>query len=85
MIEIKDTTNISWVKSDFPKLQMDDFIEVFGIKEMRFFLNDEFEQYDGIIHPDEDHEFKEKDITEVWRCIDCETYKCIYRREEDCE
>ena len=38
---------------------MNDFIEVLSNKEMRFFLNDEFEQFDGIIHPDEDYEFKE--------------------------
>lgn len=64
----------------FPKLQMNDFIEVGGNKELRFFLNDEYEQFDRIIHPDEDYEFKEEDITEVWRQVDSDTFKCIYRK-----
>lgn len=66
----------------FPKLQMNDFIEVCGNKEMRFFLNDEYEQFDGIIHPDEDNEFKEENVTEVWRQVDSDTFKCIYRKVE---
>lgn len=66
----------------FPKLQIDDFIEVYGLKEMRFFLNDEYGQYDGIVHPDEDYEFNEEDITEVWRQVDNDTFKCIYRKTE---
>lgn len=66
----------------FPKLQIDDFIEVYGLKEMRFFLNDEYGQYDGIVHPDEDYEFNEEDITEVWRQVDNDTFKCIYRKAE---
>ena len=65
---------------EFPKLQMNDFIEVSNNKEMRFFLNDEFEQFDGIVHPDEDYEFKEEDITEVWRQIDSDTFKCIFKK-----
>ena len=66
----------------FLKLKMNDFIEVSGNKEMRFFLNDEYEQFDGIIHPDEDYEFKEEDITEVWRQVDNDTFKCIYRKSK---
>ena len=65
----------------FPKLQMSDFIEVYGNKEMRIFLNDEYEQFDGIIHPDEDYEFKEEDITEIWIQVDDDTFKCIYRKK----
>lgn len=67
----------------FTKLQINDFIEVQNNKEMRFFLNDEFEQYDDIIHPDEDHEFKADDITEVWRQVDSDTFKCIYRKNKE--
>ena len=66
----------------FPKLKMNNFIEVLSNKEMRFFLNDEFEQFHGIIHPDEDYEFKEEDITEVWRQVDNDTFKCIYRKSK---
>lgn len=66
----------------FPKLQMGDFIEVFGNKEMRFFLNDEFGHYDGKVQPDEDYEFKEENVTEVWRQVDSNTFKCIYKKVE---
>lgn len=65
---------------DFPIIQMDDIIEVDNDSEMRFFCNDECEQFDGIVHPDEDWEFKEEDITRVWRQIG-EDYICIYKRE----
>lgn len=66
---------------EFPRLQLHDFVQVGGNKEMRFFLTDEYEQFDGIVHPDEDFEFKEESITEVWRQVDEDTFKCIYRRE----
>lgn len=68
------------VSATFPKLQLNDFIEVYGNKEMRFFLSDEYAQIDGIVYPDEDYEFKEKDITEVWRQVDNDTFKCIYKK-----
>lgn len=67
---------------EFPKLQLHDFIEVGGNKEMRFFLTDEYEQFDGIVHPDEDCEFAEEDVSEVWRQVDKDTFKCIYRKSE---
>lgn len=66
----------------FPNLQLHDFIEVHSNKEMRFFLTDEWEQFDGIIHPDEDFEFVEEDVSEVWRQVDNDTFKCIYRKNE---
>jgi flavorubredoxin len=67
---------------DFPRLQMDDIIEVYNDTEMRFFCNDEFGQHeDGRIQPDEDWEFKEEDVTRVWRQVEGEDYKCIYKRE----
>lgn len=65
---------------DFPKIQMDDIIEIYNDTEMRFFCNDECEQFDGIVHPDEDWEFKEEDITRVWRQIG-EDFICIYKRD----
>ena len=66
----------------FPELQINDFITIYDNKEMRFFLGDEYEQFDGIIHPNEDYEFKEENITEVWRQTDEYTFKCIYKRNE---
>lgn len=64
---------------DFPIIQMGDIIEVNNNIEMRFVCNDECEQFDGIVHPDEDWEFEEENITRVWRQID-EDYICIYKR-----
>lgn len=64
-----------------PELQMGDIIEVYNDTEMRFFCNDEFGQHeDGRIQPDEDWEFKEEDVTRVWRQVEGEDYKCIYKR-----
>ena len=68
-------------EKEFPRLQLHDFVEVGGNKEMRFFLTDKWEQFDGIIHPDEDFEFTEESVSEVWRQVDKDTFKCIYRRE----
>lgn len=70
------------VSTTFPKLQPTDFIEVFGDREMRFFCTDECEQFENVVHPDEDYEFKQEDITSVWRQVDNRTYKCIYRKGE---
>jgi hypothetical protein len=70
------------VSTTFPKLQPTDFIEVFGDNEMRFFCTDECEQFENVVHPDEDYEFKQEDITRVWRQVDNHTYKCIYRKGE---
>ena len=64
----------------FPRLQMDDIIEVYNDTEMRFFCNDEFGQYNGKVQPDEDFEFKEEDVTRVWRQVG-DDYICIYKRE----
>lgn len=68
------------ITKDFPTIQTDDIIEVYDDTEMRFFCNDECEQFDGIVHPDEDLEFKEEDVTRVWR-QEGEDYICIYKRE----
>lgn len=66
---------------NFPSLQMSDIIEVYNDTEMRFFCNDEFGQHeDGRIQPDEDFEFKEEDVTRVWRQMG-EDYICIYKRD----
>ena len=70
------------VSATFPILQPTDFIEVFGDKEMRFFCTDECEQFENMVHPDEDYEFKQENITSVWRQVDNDTYKCIYKKEE---
>lgn len=78
-VEIKNP-NVSWTKSDFPKLQTGDFIQIGNNQEMRFFLNDEWEIVDDEIHPDEDYSFSLSEVTEVWRQIDCETYKKIYQK-----
>ena len=64
----------------FPKLQMGDIIQIGYDKEMRFFLNDEYEQFDGVVHPNEDYEFTEEQIIEVWRQVDDDTFKRIYRK-----
>jgi hypothetical protein len=47
---------------------------------MRYLCNDECGQYDGIVYPDEDCEYKEEDVTRVWRQVG-EDYKCIYKKE----
>ena len=82
LLQIAKDKPITEANNTFPKLQMGDFIEVYGNKEMRFFLNDEFGHYDGKVQPDEDYEFKEEDVTEVWRQVDSDTFKCIYKREK---
>lgn len=64
----------------FPTIQYLDIIEVYNDAEMRYLCNDECEQFDGIVHPDEDSEYKEEDITRVWRQVG-DDYKCIYKRE----
>lgn len=67
----------------FPKIEINDIIEVFGNEELRFFCNDECEQFDGIVHPDEDYEFEEKDITKVWRQVNGDDFVCIYKRVKE--
>lgn len=62
------------------QIQYLDIIEVYNDAEMRFLCNDECEQFDGIVHPDEDSEYKVEDVTKVWRQVG-EDYKCIYKRE----
>ena len=62
------------------QIQYLDMIEVYNDAEMRFLCNDECEQFDGIVHPDEDSEYKVEDVTRVWRQVG-EDYKCIYKRE----
>ncbi len=62
------------------QIQYLDIIEVYNDAEMRFLCNDECEQFDGIVHPDEDSEYKVEDVTRVWRQVG-EDYKCIYKRE----
>lgn len=62
------------------QIQYLDIIEVYNNEEMRFLCNDECEQFDGIVHPDEDSEYKVEDVTRVWRQVG-EDYKCIYKRE----
>ena len=62
------------------QIQYLDIIEVYNDVEMRFLCNDECEQFDGIVHPDEDSEYKVEDVTRVWRQVG-EDYKCIYKRE----
>lgn len=62
------------------QIQYLDIIEVYNDAEMRFLCNDECEQFDGIVHPDEDSEYKAEDVTRVWRQVG-EDYKCIYKRE----
>lgn len=64
----------------FPDIQYLDIIEVYNDAEMRYLCNDECEQFDGIVHPDEDSEYKVEDVTRVWRQVG-EDYKCIYKRE----
>ena len=62
------------------QIQYLDIIEVYNDAEMRFLCNDECEQFDGIVHPDEDSEYKVEDVTRVWRQVG-EDYICIYKRE----
>lgn len=62
------------------QIQYLDIIEVYNDAEMRFLCNDECEQFDGVVHPDEDSEYKVEDVTRVWRQVG-EDYKCIYKRE----
>lgn len=62
------------------QIQYLDIIEVYNDAEMRFLCNDECEQFDDIVHPDEDREYKVEDVTRVWRQVG-EDYKCIYKRE----
>ncbi len=69
---------IEW--QEFPELQIGDFITICNNTEMRYFLTDEFEQFDGIVHPDEDYEFKERYITEVWRQTSDSTFEKIFKR-----
>ena len=64
----------------FPEIQYLDIIEVYNDAEMRYLCNDECEQFDGIVHQDEDSEYKVEDVTRVWRQVG-EDYKCIYKRE----
>lgn len=64
----------------FPEIQYLDIIEVYNDAEMRYLCNDECKQFDGIVHPDEDSEYKVEDVTRVWRQVG-EDYKCIYKRE----
>lgn len=63
-----------------PKLLPGDIIELHFLEECRFICNDEVEQFDGIVHPNEDEEFYEKQISRVWRLKE-DTYICIYKRE----
>lgn len=67
--------------NDFPILQMGDIIEVYNDDDMRFFCNDEFGQHeDGRVQPDEDWEFRQDNITRVWRQSG-EDYICIFKRD----
>ena len=65
---------------DIPKLQPGDIIELYGNEELRYFCNDNVEQFDDIVHPDEDEEFYVEQISRVWR-LEEDTYICIYKRE----
>lgn len=68
----------------FPKLQPGDIIELYQNEELRYFCNDEVEQFDDIIHPDEDGEFKQVNVSRVWRLTE-DTYYCIFKKSrEEC-
>lgn len=80
-VKLKEMQKIA---NKFPKLEPNDIIEVHGNEELRFFCNDECEQFDGIVHPDEDNEFKEEDITKVWRPqVHGDGFVCIYKRTKE--
>ena len=66
---------------EFPKLQPGDIIELHYLEECRFMCNDEVEQFDGIIHPDEDDEFYQEQVSRVWRLTE-DTYYCIFKKSK---
>lgn len=68
------------MQEKFPELNVGDIIELWGDPEMRFCCNDECEAFNGIVHPDEDNEFKVEDITRVWSQKGDDLI-CVYKRE----
>ena len=65
---------------NIPKLLPGDIVELHYLEECRFMCNDNVEQFDNIVHPDEDEEFYVEQISRVWR-LEEDTFKCIYKRE----
>ena len=63
-----------------PKLLPGDIVELHYLEECRFICNDNVEQFDNIVHPDEDEEFYADQISRIWRLKE-DTYNCIYKRE----
>ena len=47
---------------------------------IEYICNDKVEQFDDIVHPNEDDEFYQCQVSRIWRLQE-DTYICIYKRE----
>jgi hypothetical protein len=70
--------------NNFPDILPYDIIQIGYDKEFRYICNDECEVVNDVLHINEDptDDIEIKYITEVWREVDNNTMKCIWRRKE---
>ena len=67
---------------DFPtELNEADIIELYNNPVFLFVCNDRCEVFDDIIHPDEDHEFNQIEVSRIWK-RDGNNYILIYEKED---
>ena len=70
---------------NFPKeLNEGYIIELYNNPELMFICNDECEFFGDIVHPDEDHEFKQYEVSHIWK-RDGDNYILIYKNENASE
>lgn len=77
-IEAAKKDEIMLPLSGFPKrLSEGDVIELYNNPEFIYGCNDECEVYGDIVHPDEDREFKQSEVSRIWK-RDGNNYILIY-------
>lgn len=67
----------------FPEIRPYDIVQVGHDKEFRYICSDKCEVVDDMLHINEDpsDDVEICGITEVWREVDSDTIKCIWRRD----
>lgn len=69
---------------NFPEIKPYDIVQAGYDKEFRYICNDECEVVGNMLHINEDpyYDIEIAHITEVWREVDKDTMKCIWRRDD---
>ena len=71
--------------NNFSEIKPYDMVQVGYDKEFRYICNDKCEVVDNMLHINEDpyDDVDIRCITEVWREVDKDTMKCIWRRDNE--